>query len=117
MDAAEQARIDDEAAERLDQRHVRRGPTRDRLHVDGPIETVSLAAWDERCAHERVHGRVLNLAEHFVLERIDDTERAVTRARRHRRSRAQLGRDAMYIRLRGRRMLGAIPTEHLAEPE
>src|SRR5262249_50853970 len=52
-DPAQDRRIDDEPAERLDKRHVERGEPGHGLHIDRPVETISTGSL---CKHGRQEG-------------------------------------------------------------
>src|SRR5713101_7127751 len=86
VDGAEQRGIDDEASERIDESHVRRGDAADGSHVDRPVEAVAGGLLHERVGRNGVNRRVPDLARRLARECVQGAKGSVGGAGRHERS-------------------------------
>src|SRR5437867_11652590 len=110
-----EGRVDNEAAKRIDQRHVERSETTHWLHVDRQVERVPPGPWRESERQEGMHGRIAKLAEGFVTQDVEHSKPALASPRRNLRLRAIGFSKAMDVRHAGRIMALVIPSERSAQ--
>src|SRR5437660_12660405 len=72
-----EGRIDNETAKRIDHGHVERSEPTHRLHVDCHVERVPPGAWGESEGQEGMHGRIAELAEGFLTQDVEHSNRAL----------------------------------------
>src|SRR5260370_19392763 len=107
-----EGRVDNETAERIDQRHVERSETTHWLHVDCQVERVPPGARRESERQEGMHGRIAKLAEGFVSQDVEHSKRALASPGRNLRLEAIGFSKAMDVRHAGPIMAFVIPSEH-----
>ena len=76
-DPTKDRRIDEAPVERLDQRHVERGEPGHGVHIDRPVQTISVGRLCQHGRQEGVHRRVPHLGQRLSLQHVQDTERTV----------------------------------------
>jgi hypothetical protein len=80
-DAAQERRIDDQLAERVNQGHVDRREAANVPHVDAEIEPVAICRFGKGAQRGGVGGAVDKLEELLVFEVVHDAEKTFTHAR------------------------------------
>jgi hypothetical protein len=115
--AAQERRIDDQLAERVDEGHVQRRQAADAAHVHGEIEAVGTRRFDEGAQRGGVGGTVGQLEELLVLEAVHHSEGALARAGRQQGLRAIGGRQTGCEGLPHRGARLPIPTEESTDEE
>src|SRR5216683_2713136 len=85
VDGTEQRWVHDEASERIDEAHVRRGHAADGTNVDRPVEAVAGRVLHERVARNRVNGGVADLACGLTRKDVENAERSLRSAGRDER--------------------------------
>src|SRR6266852_1076493 len=85
VDGTEQRGVHDEASERIDEAHVRRGHAADGTNVDRPVEAVAGRVLHERVARNRVNGGVADLARGLTRKDVENAERSLRSAGRDER--------------------------------
>jgi hypothetical protein len=86
--AAQERRIDDQLAERVDEGHVHGRQGANAPHVNAEIEAVGISRFDEGAQGCGVGSSVDHLEKLLVLEAIHDAEESLARAGRRKGSRA-----------------------------
>jgi hypothetical protein len=110
-----EGRVHEKTPKRVDQGHVERGEAAHRLHVDGEVERVAAGSRRQREGQEGMHGRIAELAERFVTEDVEHSERTFASPWRHLGLRAVAFSKAMDVRRAGRIMALVVPSEGAAE--
>src|SRR5262245_3081304 len=115
--AAEERRIHDPLAERVDEAHVHGRQAADALHVHAEIEAVGGSRLDEGAQRCSVRGTVPQLEELLVFEAIHDSKGPLARARLGQGPRKIGGRQTGGESLLHGRGALAIPAEEPAHKE
>jgi hypothetical protein len=113
-DAAQQRRVDDQFAERIDRSHVIRGEGANLAHVDGEVEAVARGSLNERAERSSVRRAIDDLVQLLVLKAVDDAKESVGCSRRRERTRAVLIGEALRKAFGDGARRGPVPPKQAA---